>query len=58
MQGRYPATAGHARTHLPQVVIVCTTTIEGQEGLFDDYDDASPLLSLGMVTFEVENRPC
>ncbi len=27
------------------VVIVFTTTIEGQESLFDDYDDASPLLS-------------
>ena len=28
------------------VVWVFTTTIEGQESLFEDYDDASPLLSL------------
>src|SRR5437016_11357286 len=27
------------------VVIVLTTTVEGQESLFEDYDDASPLLS-------------
>ena len=27
------------------VVIVFTTTVEGQEALFEDYDDASPLLS-------------
>jgi DNA polymerase-3 subunit gamma/tau len=27
------------------VVIVFTTTVEGQESLFEDYDDASPLLS-------------
>jgi replication-associated recombination protein RarA len=27
------------------VVIVFTTTCEGQEALFEDYDDASPLLS-------------
>jgi DNA polymerase III gamma/tau subunit len=27
------------------VVIVFTTTTEGQEALFEDYDDASPLLS-------------
>jgi DNA polymerase III gamma/tau subunit len=27
------------------VAIVFTTTIEGQEALFEDYDDASPLLS-------------
>jgi DNA polymerase III gamma/tau subunit len=27
------------------VVVVFTTTIEGQESLFDDYDDATPLLS-------------
>jgi hypothetical protein len=30
----------------PHVVWVFTTTIEGQESLFEDYDDASPLLSL------------
>ena len=29
----------------PHVVWVFTTTIEGQESLFEDYDDASPLLS-------------
>src|SRR5262249_42711788 len=29
----------------PHVVIIFTTTIEGQEALFEDYDDASPLLS-------------
>src|SRR6516165_2927005 len=29
----------------PHVVRVFTTTIEGQESLFEDYDDASPLLS-------------
>ena len=29
----------------PHVVIVFTTTNEGQQSLFDDYDDASPLLS-------------
>jgi replication-associated recombination protein RarA len=27
------------------VVIVFTTTVEGQEALFEDYDDATPLLS-------------
>ena len=27
------------------VVIIFTTTVEGQESLFEDYDDASPLLS-------------
>src|SRR5262249_29484262 len=27
------------------VAIVFTTTVEGQESLFEDYDDASPLLS-------------
>ena len=27
------------------VVWIFTTTIEGQESLFDDYDDANPLLS-------------
>ncbi len=27
------------------VVIVFTTTVEGQESLFEDYDDATPLLS-------------
>jgi DNA polymerase III gamma/tau subunit len=31
---------------LPQhVVFIFTTTIEGQDALFEDYDDASPLLS-------------
>jgi len=31
---------------LPQhVVVIFTTTVEGQESLFDDTDDASPLLS-------------
>ena len=31
---------------LPEhVLIVFTTTVEGQESLFEDYDDASPLLS-------------
>jgi len=29
----------------PHVAIVFTTTTEGQESLFEDYDDASPLLS-------------
>jgi DNA polymerase-3 subunit gamma/tau len=29
----------------PHVAIVFTTTVEGQESLFEDYDDASPLLS-------------
>ncbi len=29
----------------PHVAIVFTTTCEGQESLFEDYDDASPLLS-------------
>jgi DNA polymerase III gamma/tau subunit len=29
----------------PHVVWVFTTTVEGQEALFEDYDDASPLLS-------------
>jgi replication-associated recombination protein RarA len=29
----------------PHVVWIFTTTIEGQESLFEDYDDASPLLS-------------
>ena len=29
----------------PHVVIVFTTTCEGQDSLFEDYDDASPLLS-------------
>jgi DNA polymerase III gamma/tau subunit len=29
----------------PHVVWVFTTTIEGQDSLFEDYDDASPLLS-------------
>jgi DNA polymerase III gamma/tau subunit len=29
----------------PHVVWVFTTTIEGQDALFEDYDDASPLLS-------------
>jgi replication-associated recombination protein RarA len=29
----------------PHVVWVFTTTIEGQESLFEDFDDASPLLS-------------
>jgi DNA polymerase III subunit gamma/tau len=29
----------------PHVVIVFTTTTEGQESLFEDFDDASPLLS-------------
>jgi DNA polymerase-3 subunit gamma/tau len=29
----------------PHVVIVFTTTTEGQEALFEDFDDASPLLS-------------
>jgi DNA polymerase III gamma/tau subunit len=29
----------------PHVAIVFTTTNEGQECLFEDYDDASPLLS-------------
>ena len=27
------------------VVVIFTTTIEGQQALFDDYDDATPLLS-------------
>jgi hypothetical protein len=27
------------------VVIAFTTTVEGQEALFEDFDDASPLLS-------------
>ena len=27
------------------VVWIFTTTTEGQEGLFEDYDDAAPLLS-------------
>jgi replication-associated recombination protein RarA len=29
----------------PHVVWIFTTTVEGQEALFEDYDDASPLLS-------------
>jgi DNA polymerase-3 subunit gamma/tau len=29
----------------PHVAIIFTTTVEGQEALFEDYDDASPLLS-------------
>ena len=29
----------------PHALWIFTTTIEGQEALFDDYDDASPLLS-------------
>ena len=29
----------------PHVVIVFTTTVEGQESLFEDFDDATPLLS-------------
>src|SRR5947207_15231393 len=32
--------------HIPShVVIIFTTTVEGQESLFEDFDDASPLLS-------------
>jgi DNA polymerase-3 subunit gamma/tau len=41
---------------LPQhVVIVFTTTNEGQQGLFDDCDDASPLLSR-CVRLELSRR--
>src|SRR5262245_51446069 len=37
------------------VVIIFTTTTEGQEALFDDYDDASPLLSR-CLRFELSRR--